>query len=80
MKALCTQVPHINGNTAIFNRALAAFLLGAYDGYGFGIGFQYECGLGGWLESKKFAYALDQRLGEPKADVVRHLSKIKAPK
>ena len=55
-------------------------MLGAYDGYGFGIGFQYECGLGGWLESKKFAYALDQRLGEPKADVVRHLSEIKAPK
>ena len=36
-------------------QALAAFLLGAYDGTGFGIGFQYQCENGGWLETDKHA-------------------------
>ena len=65
---MIVHVPHINGNTAIFNRALAGFLLGAYDGYGFGIGFQYGCREGGWLELDKYKYALKQKLGKPVGD------------
>jgi hypothetical protein len=63
------HVPHINDNIGIFNTALAAFLLGAYDGYGFGIGFDYECGKGGWLETAKYADVLKQKLGAPIAAV-----------
>lgn len=63
------HVPHINAGVGIFNQALAGFLLGAYDGYGFGIGFQYECRHGGWLESiGKYAAIVQQKLGAPLAD------------
>lgn len=61
------HVPHIAPyNAGIFNRSFAAFLLGAYDGYGFGIGFQYDCQLGGWLDVDKFPLA--QKLGPPLGD------------
>lgn len=49
------HVPHINDGQEIFNTALAAFLLGASAGDGFGIGFQYECRRGGWLDTDKCA-------------------------
>jgi hypothetical protein len=39
------HVPHINGDLAKFNTAFSAFLLGAYNGTGFGIGFGYEVSL-----------------------------------
>ena len=58
-KTFCLLL-HVAGD--IFNRALAAFLLGAYDGYGFGIGFQYECRHGGWLDTDKYAHILNQKL------------------
>lgn len=63
------HVPHINDGMAIFEQAFAAFLLGAGDGDGFGLGFQYECGRGGWLEVDKFP--LQQKLGPPlgRADI-----------
>ena len=60
------HVPHINDGEATFQRAFAAFLLGAGDGHGFGLGFQYECARGGWLETDK--YPLAQKLGAPLAD------------
>lgn len=57
------HVPHINAGVGEFERAFAAFLLGAGDGHGFGLGFQYECARGGWLEVDK--YPLSQKLGPP---------------
>jgi hypothetical protein len=60
------HVPHINGNVGIFNTSFAAFLLGAYNGTGFGIGFQYDCEQGGWLDLD--LYPLKQKLGPPLAD------------
>ena len=44
-------------------QAFAAFLLGAGDGHGFGLGFEYECARGGWLAVDK--YPLHQKLGAP---------------
>jgi hypothetical protein len=59
------HVPHINAGTEKFEQAFAAFLLGAGDGHGFGLGFQYECARGGWLAVDK--YPLQQKLGPPLA-------------
>jgi hypothetical protein len=62
------HVPHINAGEQIFNQALAGFLLGAHDGDGFGIGFQYECRRGGWLDIQKHHGILSQKLGQPDGD------------
>lgn len=66
-KGVVVHVPHNAVGGAIFNSSLASFLLGAGEGDAYGIGFGYECELGGWL---KWDRNLDQPLGAPTGPAV----------
>ena len=63
-KGVIVHVPHTQVGNAVYNSSMAGYLLGASDGDGYGIGFGYECGLGGWLKFKNDPN-LEKPLGEP---------------
>lgn len=66
-KGVIVHVPHNAVHNEVYNSSLASFLLAAGDGDGYGIGFDYECELGGWLN---WDADLDKPLGAPSGPAV----------